>query len=106
TVQTSSANKPDSATGLAAPAGPAAAPQQDSGAQPPTPPVLGLTRPNGVWHKQFGSDTQAGAGVIIGDIDTGFWPENPSFAAFPNDGPKAGGMQKKCTRQRETPGDD
>ena len=106
TVQTSSANKPDSATGLAAPAGPAAAPQQDSGAQPPTPQFLGLTGPNGVWHKQFGSDTQAGAGVIIGDIDTGFWPENPSFAAFPNDGPKAGEIQKKFHGTCDTTGED
>lgn len=47
---------------------------------PPTDQFLGLTGPNGVWKQVFGSDKKAGAGVIIGDIDTGFWPESPSFA--------------------------
>ena len=51
--------------------------------QPPTPAFLGLTGANGVWQKQFGGDAHAGQGIIIGDIDTGFWPENPSFAALP-----------------------
>lgn len=51
--------------------------------QPPTPAFLGLTGPKGVWQKQFGGDAHAGQGIIIGDIDTGFWPENPSFAALP-----------------------
>jgi subtilisin family serine protease len=52
-------------------------------ADPPTPAFLGLTGPNGVWNKQFGDPSHAGQGVIIADIDTGFWPENPSFAALP-----------------------
>jgi subtilisin family serine protease len=51
--------------------------------QPPTPEFLGLTGMKGVWNKQFGGDANAGNGVIIGDIDTGFWPANPSFAALP-----------------------
>jgi subtilisin family serine protease len=51
--------------------------------QPPTPQFLGLTGSTGVWSKQFGGDAHAGDGVIVGDIDTGFWPENPSFAALP-----------------------
>ena len=51
--------------------------------QPPTPEFLGLTGKQGVWNKQFSGDANAGNGVIIGDIDTGFWPENPSFAALP-----------------------
>lgn len=49
---------------------------------PPTPKFLGLTGPSGVWAQQFGNDLSAGKGIIIGDIDTGFWPESPSFAAF------------------------
>jgi subtilisin family serine protease len=51
--------------------------------QPPTPQFLGLTGSTGVWAQQFGGDSNAGNGVIVGDIDTGFWPENPSFAALP-----------------------
>src|SRR5262249_13573437 len=51
--------------------------------QPPTPEFLGLTGKQGVWNREFKGDANAGNGVIIGDIDTGFWPENPSFAALP-----------------------
>ena len=76
-------------------AAPHAAPPQSSGAQPPTPAFLGLTGANGVWQKQFGGDTEAGAGVIVADLDTGFWPENPSFAAFPGKGPAAGVIKNK-----------
>jgi len=50
---------------------------------PPTPEFLGLTGKNGAWRTQFGDPAHAGEGVIVGDIDTGFWPENPSFAALP-----------------------
>jgi subtilisin family serine protease len=50
---------------------------------PPTPAFLGLTGNNGVWKKQFGGEANAGAGVIVADLDTGFWPESPSFAAYP-----------------------
>jgi subtilisin family serine protease len=46
----------------------------------PTDAFLGLTGPQGVWSKEFGGDKNAGAGVIIADIDSGFWPESPSFA--------------------------
>ena len=105
TVQTPKASKPEAAIALAGLPGPAA-PAPASGPQPPTPAFLGLTGPNGVWHTQFGSDAQAGAGVIIGDIDTGFWPENPSFAAFSGDGPKAGEIQKKFHGICDTTGED
>jgi subtilisin family serine protease len=50
---------------------------------PVTPAFLGLTGPAGVWKKQFGGDKDAGDGVIVADLDTGFWPESPSFAALP-----------------------
>jgi subtilisin family serine protease len=43
---------------------------------------LGLTGSNGVWQKQFKGDAKAGLGVIVGVIDSGIWPENPSFAAL------------------------
>lgn len=48
-----------------------------------TPDQLGLTGPNGVWAKQFGGPAKAGDGVIVGVVDSGVWPENPSFAALP-----------------------
>lgn len=40
---------------------------------------LGLTGPDGVWAKTGGQDS-AGEGAVIGVIDTGIAPENPSFA--------------------------
>jgi len=40
---------------------------------------LGLEGDSGVWAKIGGTD-KAGAGIVVGDIDTGIAPENPSFA--------------------------
>lgn len=45
-----------------------------------TPSFLGLDQlPNGLWA-QLGGPTDAGENIIIGVIDSGVWPENPSFA--------------------------
>jgi subtilisin family serine protease len=46
-----------------------------------SPDFLGLTGTTGLWSK-FGATgtTTAGKGVIVGVIDTGIWPESPSFA--------------------------
>ncbi|WP_433211613.1 S8 family serine peptidase [Dactylosporangium sp. CS-047395] len=52
-----------------------------------TPAFLGLAGPDGVWASQFGDPAHAGEGMIIADIDTGFWPENPSLAALPEPRP-------------------
>ena len=52
-----------------------------------TPGFLGLDGAGGVWDARFGDPGHAGQGVIVGDIDSGYWPENPSFAALP--GPRA-----------------
>ncbi|MFF0306266.1 S8 family serine peptidase [Streptosporangium sp. NPDC004379] len=41
---------------------------------------LGLTGDAGLWAK-LGGVGKAGKGVVVGVIDTGIWPENPSFAA-------------------------
>jgi len=41
---------------------------------------LGLTGQNGVWEKWFQGEEHAGEGMIVGVIDSGVWPENPSFA--------------------------
>ncbi|MFZ7111693.1 MAG: S8 family peptidase [Desulfatiglandales bacterium] len=40
-----------------------------------SPAFLGLTDPAGPWKKEY-----VGEGVVVGVIDTGIWPEHPSFA--------------------------
>ncbi len=52
-----------------------------------TPAFLGLEGSAGVWQRQFGGNANAGLGVIVGVVDTGFWPESPSFAALPEPRP-------------------
>lgn len=44
-----------------------------------TPTFLGLDAPGGLWEQLGGTD-RAGDEIIIGDIDSGIWPENPSFS--------------------------
>jgi subtilisin family serine protease len=44
-----------------------------------SPHFLGLDAPNGLWA-QLGGNTRAGAGVVVGVIDTGIWPESKAFA--------------------------
>lgn len=44
-----------------------------------TPQFLGLTEPWGLWW-QLGGPKNAGRNVVVGIIDSGIWPENPSFA--------------------------
>jgi subtilisin family serine protease len=44
-----------------------------------SPHFLGLDKNGGLWE-QLGGGPRAGAGVVVGVIDTGIWPENPSFA--------------------------
>lgn len=41
---------------------------------------LGLDGTDGVWATKAGGVAKAGAGIVLGDIDTGIAPENPSFA--------------------------
>ncbi len=45
-----------------------------------SPEFLGLTGKSGTW-KQVGGVKNAGKGVVVGVIDTGITPENPSFSA-------------------------
>src|SRR3954447_23116610 len=47
-----------------------------------TPQLLGLTGKNGLWAK-LGGQAKAGAGVVVGVIDTGYTPESPSVAGKP-----------------------
>ena len=44
-----------------------------------TPAFLGLTAAGGLWE-QLGGIGKAGEDVIIGMVDSGFWPESPSFS--------------------------
>lgn len=48
-----------------------------------TPDFLGLSGAAGVWATKSGGVGNAGAGIIIGMLDSGIWPENPAFAALP-----------------------
>jgi hypothetical protein len=47
-----------------------------------TPHFLGLTGKNGAWTTH-GGQRRAGAGVVVGDLDSGAWPESKSFAGRP-----------------------
>ncbi len=44
-----------------------------------TPRFLGLDLPGGAWE-QAGGAGDAGEDIVIGVIDSGIWPENPSFS--------------------------
>jgi subtilisin family serine protease len=44
-----------------------------------TPTFLGLDKPGGLWS-QLGGPEHAGEDIIVGIIDGGVWPENPSYA--------------------------
>ncbi|HET9851034.1 MAG TPA: S8 family serine peptidase [Candidatus Limnocylindrales bacterium] len=60
-----------------------------------TPTFLGLDGNDGVWSQQFGGAEHAGEGMIIGVLDTGFWPESPSFAPLPEPRPDAAAIAAK-----------
>ena len=50
-----------------------------------TPAFLGLDQANGLWNQlggvaKTGVGKGAGENVVIGDVDGGYWPENPAFA--------------------------
>lgn len=49
----------------------------------PSTEFLGLEGDNGVWETYAGGPEGAGEGVVVGVIDTGIAPENPSFAGEP-----------------------
>ena len=59
-------------------------PGDRSGLGDESPKLLGL--PSGLWER-LGGPEHAGDGVVVGVIDTGIWPEHPSFAAAPGEPP-------------------
>ncbi|MCU1538828.1 MAG: hypothetical protein JWP82_3179, partial [Humibacillus sp.] len=60
-----------------------------------TPKFLGLDGATGVWQQRFGGVEHAGEGIIIGDIDSGIWPESKSFAALSEPRPDAATIAAK-----------
>jgi subtilisin family serine protease len=72
-----------------------------------TPGFLGLTGASGVWQQRFGGAANAGEGTIVGILDSGFTPENPSFAALPEPRPDAdiiaGKWHGECVPGTEEP---
>ncbi|WP_309123683.1 S8 family peptidase [Arthrobacter sp.] len=42
--------------------------------------ILNLPGSKGAWKTQFGGEKNAGAGTVVGIIDTGYTPDNPFFA--------------------------
>jgi subtilisin family serine protease len=55
--------------------------EKDQLRQPDTtesPSFLGLDRSGGLWQ-QLGGNKKAGAGVVVGVVDTGIWPESEAF---------------------------
>ncbi|USX21633.1 S8 family serine peptidase [Oxalobacteraceae bacterium OTU3REALA1] len=44
-----------------------------------TPSFLGLDKPGGLWE-QLGGKGASGENIIVGIVDSGIWPENPSYA--------------------------
>jgi hypothetical protein len=75
-----------------------------------TPRFLGLDGPGGAWARQFGDVSHAGEGTIIGVVDSGVWPESPSFAALPEPRPDADVIAAKwfgtCDPGDDVPGED
>jgi subtilisin family serine protease len=59
-----------------------------------TPTFLGLNAGGGIWS-QLGGQAKAGEDVIIGVVDTGVWPEHPSFADTAY-GPAPAGWNGEC----------
>jgi subtilisin family serine protease len=43
-----------------------------------SPAFLGLSAPGGLWS-QLGGNKRAGAGTVVGIVDTGIWPESEAF---------------------------
>jgi len=63
-----------------------------------TPHFLGLDGTSGVWQQQFGGNANAGRGMIIADLDSGIWSENPSFGALASTPDQARTASSRSTR--------
>jgi subtilisin family serine protease len=63
---------------------------------------VGLAGDEGVWDEEFGSPKEAGEGVIVGVLDTGIWPENPSLAPLSEPRPDQAVIDAKWNGECET----
>src|SRR5262245_31012113 len=65
-----------------------------------TPSFLGLDAPGGLWD-QLGGFGHAGENIIIGDVDSGIWPESLSFSdrVGPNGAPSSSPSAKRAYQQ-------
>ena len=45
-----------------------------------TPSFLGLNAPGGLWSQSVAGGLNKGEDIVIGVVDSGIWPENPSYA--------------------------
>ncbi len=61
-----------------------------------SPTFLGLTKRNGLWA-QVGGQASAGEDVIVGVVDTGVWPEHPSFSDRAGNQPRGKLVYDKIT---------
>lgn len=61
----------------------AVAPDVENAPDYTTTDFLKLTGPDGVWAKQFGGEANAGKGVVVGVIDSGYAPDNPFLQGEP-----------------------
>ncbi|CAI7818629.1 unnamed protein product [Closterium sp. NIES-53] len=68
-----------------------------------SPTFLGMRAPGSLWPAN-GGQAKAGDGMVIGVLDTGIWPEHPSFsdAWFPSS--KPAGWSGKCDTTSEFKG--
>lgn len=69
-----------------------------------SPDFLGLTDAGGLWE-QLGGQGAAGEDVIIGVIDTGIWPEHPSFSDQVRNSATPGNSGKRNLAYDEPPSD-
>lgn len=58
----------------------AVAPDTENAPDYSTTDFLGLSGENGLWETVFGGQENAGKGVVVGVIDSGYTPSNPFFA--------------------------
>jgi subtilisin family serine protease len=61
----------------------AVAPDVENAPDYTTTDFLKLTGPDGAWAKQFGGEGNAGKGVVVGVIDSGYAPDNPFLQGEP-----------------------